>query len=211
MALVWSLVGAMTFFPDERRLLRLPTFYIGLLFSVGGFLVLSINKGMFDAEVTVAGIVIILFCSLFFGLYSVSVRHYLRGIHPVVGFGVVSQFVSLGTLTGMAAVGRPQELLAMSAQGWGMLVASSILGIAFGHIFLYTAVGRLGAAITSGTQSLTPFITAAIACIFLGESLTRVQWSAGIAMVIGAVVLLATQHAITASTTRRTTTEDKSV
>jgi len=211
MSLVWALVGAMSFFPDERRLLRLPTFYVGLLLSIGGFLVLCITKGMFDAEVTLAGIVIILFCSLFFGLYAVSVRHYLRGIHPVVGFGVVSQFVSMGTLAAMAAFGRPQELLAMPAQGWCVLVASSILGIALGHIFLYTAVGRLGAAITSGTQALTPFITAVVACVFLGESLTGVQWSAGIAMVIGAVVLLATQHAIAGPARRRTTTDDKSV
>lgn len=210
MSLVWALVGAMSFFPDERRLLRLPTFYIGLLLSVGGFLVLSITKGMFDPDVTVAGVAIILFCSLFFGLYSVSVRHYLRGIHPVVGFGVVSQFVSIGTLTAMAAFGRPQDLLAMSTQSWCMLVASSILGIALGHFFLYTAVGRLGAAIASGTGALTPFVTAAISYVFLRETLTSVQWSAGIAMVIGAVVLLATQHAIAGPSRRRATTDDKS-
>jgi len=43
------------------------------------------------------------------------------------------------------------------------------------------------------------------------HSLTGVQWSAGIAMVIGAVVLLATQHAIAGPALRRTTTDDKSV
>lgn len=158
MSLVWSLLGAMSLFPDERRLLRVPGFYVGLLLSVGGFIVLSVSKGMFDANVTVTGIAIILACSFFFGLYGVSVRQCLRGVHPLVGFGVVSQFVSIGTLIAAAAFGRPYDLASLATLGWCQLVASSILGIALGHFFLYVAVGRLGAAITSGVGAIGPFV-----------------------------------------------------
>lgn len=215
MSLVWSLLGAMTLFPDERRLLRVSGFYVGLLLSVGGFIVLSVSKGMFDANVTVTGIVIILACSFFFGFYGVSVRRCLRGVHPLVGFGVVSQFVSIGTLIALtlmaaATIGRPQDLLSLAPLGWCQLVASSILGIAFGHFFLYAALGRLGAAITSGVQAITPLVTVALAIIFLGESMTASQWVAGIAMVIGAVVLLRTQQVVVAQTRLREPVEEDS-
>jgi drug/metabolite transporter (DMT)-like permease len=195
-SLVWSLLGAMSLFPDERRLLRVPGFYMGLSLSAGGFVALAVSRGMLDVSVTMTGVAIISVCSLFFGLYGVSVRRCLRGIHPLVGFGVVSQFVSAGALIAVAAFGRPQDLLTLSVVGWCELVVSAILGIAFGHLFLYAAVGRLGAAIPAGVGALTPLVTAALAFLFLGESLTTVQWMAGIAMMIGAIVLLRTQQVV---------------
>jgi len=203
MSLVWSLLGAMTLFPDERRLLRVSGFYVGLALSIGGFVVLSVSKGMFDADVTVKGIIIILACSFFFGFYGVSVRRCLRGVHPLVGFGVVSQFVSIGTLlaltlTATAGVARPQALSSLGPTSWCQLVSSSILGIALGHLFLYIGVARLGAAITSGVQAITPLVTVALAIVFLDESMSPSQWIAGVAMVIGAVVLLRTQQVVAA-------------
>lgn len=196
MSLVWSLLAAMILFADERRLLRVPGFYLGLLLAIGGFVVLSVSRGLLDASVTLTGVAIIFTCSLFFGLYAVSVRKCLRGIHPLIGFGVVSQFVSIGTLTAGAMFGQLEDLLSLSTTSWCQLVSSSILGIAFGHFFLYVGVGRLGAAIPAGVAAVTPLVTAALAIVFLGESLTTFQWVAGTGMMLGAVVLLRTQQVV---------------
>lgn len=195
-AMVWSILVAMICFADERALLKQPMFYLGLVLSIAGFIVLSISKGLTDAEVTLAGIFIILFCSIFFGLYAVSVRMFMRGLPPIVAFGVVSQVVSVGTFSAMWVMGNPADLLVMPTDGWLLLLASSLLGIAMGHFFLYTAVGRLGASITTGVQSVTPFITVALAAAFLGETLTGWEWLAGITMVMGALILFANQHVI---------------
>jgi drug/metabolite transporter (DMT)-like permease len=194
MSLLWSLAAAMAFFPDERRLLASPRFHAGILLAVAGFLVLSVNKLKLDAEVSGTGIVIILACSFFFGLYAVSVRQFLRGIHPLVAFGVVSQIVSAGTLAAMLTAGRYADLLSLRKPDWVIVAASSILGIALGHVFLYASVKRLGAAITSGAQTLTPFVTAALAWAILGESLSAVGWCGGVGMVVGATVLLMAQN-----------------
>jgi drug/metabolite transporter (DMT)-like permease len=194
LSLVFTLLGAMYFFPDERPLLKQPWFHVGLTLSVGGFLVLAMSRGMFDVKVTVTGVTIITVCSMFFGLYSVSVRHYLRGMHPLVGFGVVSQIVSLGTLTGMVFLGRPQQLLELSGGDWAVLIVSSVLGVAVGHFLLYTAVQRLGATIPPGVGTLSPFFTVLLAAVFLGESLSPAGWLAGVMMVLGALALLVAQH-----------------
>ena len=84
--------------------------------------------------------------------------------------------------------------LDVSTTAWGIIVASSVLGIALGHYFLYSAVSRLGAAVTSGAHTLTPFPTMLLAGWLLHERLTGLEWCAGLTMVAGAAVLLYAQH-----------------
>ncbi len=195
-ALVWSLVGAMTLFADERRLLRLPRFYLGLVMSVAGFAVLSMSKNSNGIGLNAKGVTIMLVCSFFFGSYAVSVRYFMRDIRPIYSFGVVSQFVSMGTLVTMFCFGAPARLGDIDSGAWTELIVSSVLGIALGHILLYTAIHRIGAAIASGVHSVTPFITASLAMIFLRESMSGIEWAGGIAMVAGAVTLLSAQSVV---------------
>lgn len=193
-SLLFAITAAMILFPDERKLLKLPMFYWGLILLVGGFIMMSVSKIQFDTDVTGVGIFIILLCGVFFGLYGVSVRYFLHGINPSVAFGVVSNYVSLGTLSAMFAFGDYEELLSLSLQKWFILASSAVLGIALGHIFLYSAVSRLGAAITSGAQTLIPFPTMLLAGWVLQERMTRLEWGAGLTMVVGTGVLLVAQQ-----------------
>jgi drug/metabolite transporter (DMT)-like permease len=193
---VWSLLGAMILFSDERKLLTTVGFYVGLLLSIGGFVVLSVSQGLLDAEVTWTGILIISVCSSLFGLYAVAVRWFLRRVHPVLGFGVVCQYVSAGTLVLMFSVGQPATLMRLTASRWVLIGTSSVLGIALGHALMYKAVQRLGAAIPSAVGTLTPMVTVALAAVFLGESLTAVEWAGGLAMLVGAMVLLGEQEVV---------------
>ncbi|MCH5374583.1 MAG: hypothetical protein JJ992_11455, partial [Planctomycetes bacterium] len=98
---VWSLAAALYFYHDERVLLRSPGCYLGLALTGAGFVILAISRGTVGGEATVVGIVLMLFCSFFFGMYGASVRHFLRGIHPIIGFAVVCQLVSVGTFSAM--------------------------------------------------------------------------------------------------------------
>lgn len=193
-SLVFALIGAMVVFPDEKKLLRLPSFYMGVLLCVAGFLAMSVSKLQFDGDVTMTGIAIILCCSVFFGFYGISIRYFLSGVHPLVGFGVVAHLVSIGTIVAMLAVGQWRVLPALPPFDWLVLGGSSVLGIALGHFFLYSAVARVGAAISSSAQTLIPFLTALLAAQTLGESMSAVDWCAGITMIGGAAALLFAQN-----------------
>jgi drug/metabolite transporter (DMT)-like permease len=171
---------------------------------------MSISKVQFDEEVTTLGIVIILGCGTFFGFYSVSVRHFLRGIHPIVGFGIVSNYVSLATLTGMFTLGNYSQLLDLSLRNLLVLSGSAVLGIAMGHFFLYSAVSRLGAAITAGGQTLIPFPTMLLASWILHESMTGLEWVAGLTMVVGAALLLLVQNQVVEASRRQLRTAEPS-
>ncbi|MHB8957446.1 MAG: DMT family transporter [Pirellulaceae bacterium] len=198
-SLVFSLAAAMLWFPDERRLLKQPFFYVGLILSVVGFLLLSASKVQSDAEVTAVGILVALGCSMFYGFYGVSVRHFLQRTNPVLSSGVVSVFVSFGTVIVMLCIGDYWALARVSSSDWIVIVVSSIVGITLGHYFLYAAVPRLGAAVSSAAQTLTPFLTMVLAAWFLGESMNRLEWSAGMMMVVGAAVLLWAHYSYTKS------------
>jgi drug/metabolite transporter (DMT)-like permease len=210
-SLVFALVGAMLLFPDERRLLAAPKFYVGLVLLIGGFVLMSVRKVQFDQEVTESGILIILLCGVFFGFYGVSVRYFLRGVNPLVGFGVVSNLVSVGTIAAACIWGDYGRLGSVHIRDWWVLVGSSVLGIALGHYFLYNAVTRLGAAITSGAQTLTPFPTMLLAAWLLHETMAGLEWFAGLTMVVGAAVLLVAQNQIVRHSKRSLceTTPDK--
>jgi len=192
-SLVWSLLAAMVLFPDERVLLRRWQFHSGLGLTILGFVVLSVAANP-HLEITGVGIVLILFCSLFFGLYGVSVRYYLRDTPPHVAFGIVCQLVSAGTMSAMLLQGDFSNLQQLPVRSWLVLVASALLGVALGHIFMYSAIRRLGAALTSSIQSLSPFLTAIFASLFLSERMTVREWSAGLGLAIGACILVRTQR-----------------
>ena len=86
---VWSVLGAMILFPDERALLRSPWFYAGLLLAFAGFIGLAISRDIFVEPETQKGIWIVMACSLFFGAYSISVRRFLQnGFRTTPSFGV---------------------------------------------------------------------------------------------------------------------------
>ena len=126
----------------RRKLLGLPSFYLGVAMLIGGFVMMAISKVQFDVEVRPAGIAIMLLCSTFFGFYAVSVRYFLRGMNPLISFGVVSHMVSVGTILAMLLLGDYRTLLHVPLPDFGVLILSSVLGIALGHYFLYGAVAR---------------------------------------------------------------------
>jgi drug/metabolite transporter (DMT)-like permease len=195
-SLVFSLAGAVLLFPDERQLLKQVSFYTGLILSILGFVLLSASKIQTDAEVTLTGILIAFACSLFYGFYGVSVRYFLLRTNPLVSSGVVSTFVSIGTVIVMFCIGDYGALVRVSGTGWVVILASSVVGITLGHYFLYSAVPLLGAAVTSGAQTLTPFATIVLATWFLGESMNAVEWFAGLMLVAGAAILILAHYRI---------------
>jgi drug/metabolite transporter (DMT)-like permease len=194
LTLVFSMAAAMVLFADERRLLRQPLFFVGLALCVSGFITFATFGGLMSGEMSTMGVLIMLACSFFFGMYAVSVRHFLRNRSPIFSFAIVAQFVSIGTFTLMLCFGEPSRLLSVNSNGWLLLFASSIVGIGMGHVFLYVAVQRFGATIATGVQTAQPFVTVIVAFLAHGETLNVGQWCAGVGMIFGAVALLISQR-----------------
>ncbi len=195
-SLVWAFAGSMAFFPEERALLTSRRFWVGLALALGGFVALAVERGALEARVTWTGLAIILSCSVFFGLYGVSVRLLLRDVPPLLAFGIVAQLVAIGTAALMFCYGDVPGIPQLAGEAWVLLAATALIGITISHVLFYVAVLRIGASLTNATHLSGPFITCAVAYFALGERLGLRGWIAGIVLVSGGAFLLWAQERV---------------
>ena len=205
LATVWSVVGSILLFRDERQLLARPGFYLGVSGLGFGFLTMASSDVIFSGHGTAPptetggenyflGLTYILLCGMFFGCYMVSVRKCIADVDPLLAFGVVANLVSVGTIIGMLLQGDVTLITQQTPFAWVLIISSSMLGVALGHIMMFISVQRLGAAISSSCQTLMPFVTAAVASVALAEKLSTQKWIGGCIMVVGAIVLLSIEQ-----------------
>jgi drug/metabolite transporter (DMT)-like permease len=190
LSMLFSILFAMLWVREERKLLHIRQFHYGLLATTVGFLLLSLGAGFQTEDFSLTGLLIMLGFSVLIGLYVVSVRTYLHGIHPILSFGVIAQMVSLGVLVLAIIPGNWQVLSHLPTSSWILLIISSVLGIATAHTLMYTAIHRLGTSVTAGIQNLTPLITALLAILLLHERLSVIQWLGGLMILLGSAWLL---------------------
>jgi drug/metabolite transporter (DMT)-like permease len=189
---LWGIVGAFWLFPDERHLARRPVFWIGATLALLGFLIMSWAHLNEVGSAGWDGLVIMLLCSVCYGMYGVTVRYVMGNLNPLFVFGVVGSYTSIG-LVAMAPLGQPSILLHLSAAPWIVLVVSAVIGISLAHGIYYAAVQRIGAAISTLMLSVTPFVSICGAALFLGERPTLPQWLGGSILVLGAAVAMRAQ------------------
>ncbi len=191
-ALVSSTCGALILFADERVLVRSPRFWVGMSLVV----ISSIGTILFSSApvegATAIGIVLGLIAGVFFGLYGVAVRHYMRDVPATTSFAVISLYTAGGMVVLMMiwGVDSGMSVFRLSAFNWMILVVSAIVGIALGHVFYYASIARLGVAVSGAIIQLAPFLCAAASVAIFGEVLTTGQWMSGIVLLVGGFILL---------------------
>jgi len=184
-SVIWSIVGAFFLFPEERRLARSRLFWIGAVLTAAGFIFMS-WPGRGAAEgASIIGIVIMLFCSICWGLYGVTVRYVMRDLDPLFVFSVIGGYTSIG-LVMMAPLGDSGSVLKLRPFDLTMLILSSLLGIAAAHGLFYIAIQRIGVALSSLATATVPFVTLLGSAGVLGETFTMLQWGSGVVLVVGA-------------------------
>lgn len=206
--IVFVAIGAYLLFPSERALLRTPLSWLGILLvlcGVGGTLFLKGPAGPTGSVGVHAshglGVSLAVAGGLLFAAYGLSVRRGLAGINPVIAFASISQYTALILVSAMLVMGRNKAGVAdlglsawmLSTNQFFLLLLSSIIGIALGHVFYYIAIARLGVAVSTGVVQLQPFVVAIAQLLLNGVLLTGAQWFSGSLAVVGAGLLLTVQ------------------
>ncbi len=186
-SVIWSLLLAFWLFPEERRLARSLLFWIGVAAATVGFLLMWLGKP--SMPITVAGVLIVFLCSVFWALYDVTVRYTMGRLHPLIVFGVIGNYTSVG-LIAICPLGEPSSVLHLDTFSLALLIASAYIGITIAHGLYYVALQRLGVAISAMGLLLTPFVSILGAAIFLHERFSGLQWLGGIGLTTGAMLAL---------------------
>jgi drug/metabolite transporter (DMT)-like permease len=212
MQIVFLAVGAYVMFPSERALLRKPQAWIGILLVLGGVVATILLRNDTGTPVVAGaapnptlGVIAAIAAGFLFAAYGLLVRKQMHGYHPVTAFAAVSQITAGICVVFMVAFARSpvtdtldfgMSAFKMSAFAMTMMLVSSVIGIALGHVFYFISIARLGVAVTSGVIQTQPFCVAAAQYAFRGIALATGQWFGGIVAVAGAVMLLHTQWSL---------------
>ena len=193
---VWSVIGAFFLFPDERALIRSWKFWAGTLLSLYGFyLIISAGQGL-PKGAKLTGIIISVTCSVFWGAYGLSVRKYMHQVESKLAFGVISAYTGTSTFILMLLFGDVRAITTVPLPIVGLILLSSLVGIATAHVLFYVAVKRIGVAIANTFNLLSAFLTAVISSFIFHELLNGLQWIGGIVLVLGASFLILAQTKI---------------
>ena len=139
------------------------------------------------------GFVVVITCGFFFALYGVAVRYFAADMQPHQAFSLICPATALPLVFLGFTWGDYSSLLAMSSWRIFLVLFSGLLGIAFAHVAYYTSLERLGVAIGSTANLLSPLVTASLAYPLLHETISSGQIIAGILMLIGGGFLVSAQ------------------
>lgn len=196
--IVFVTVGAVLLFPAERVIASSKIFLTGMALVFGGTIVTVALDDGFGAKSTTFGVVLAVASGLLFACYGLSVRRYMHKAPAVTAFAVISQYTAAAMILLMLLFGQRMgaDALAMQTDQFLWLLVSALIGIAFGHVFYYISIARLGVTVSSGVIQLQPFGVAIGSLLIFGERLSSMQWAGGVTAVVGAVLILWVQHRI---------------
>lgn len=191
--IVFVTLGAYMLFPSERATLRSARFWTGLLLVVAGSVgLIAFKGGAPSGESSVLGIVVSVVSGALFAGYGLSVRYFVSGYPPVLGFGVICNYTALLAIPIMLVMGARAGALVFdfTLVQWLLLAASAFIGIAISHVSYYASIRRLGVSVSLGIIQLQPIVTAAGSWLLYDERLRPAQWACGVVGLVGAVLML---------------------
>ncbi len=193
-SIIWIAAFSITFFPDERGLIRSRSFWAGAVLSILGVGGVLFFKGDFGTVDIVKGIVIGLTASLLWALYTISVRIAFRKVDSRMGFGVLSIYTVAGLWVLAFVFGNPGECFEMAAWPWMATILSGLFSIGISHVLYYSAIRRIGATIPSLVLLVQPFIILAISRVVFGESINGLQGIFGVILISGSAFSILAQQ-----------------
>ncbi len=193
LSVLWVVLISFLLFRDERTLIKSTHFWLGLSLVVIGFMGMILGDNHTFGGTTAVGIAMIFFCSIFTAGYQVFVRYNLRHVDSRTAFGMVSSLTSIGLIGTALGFGHPEQAFQLPSTVLLLILISSFLGIALSHFLFYFAVKRLGVAICSSTNLTGAFVAALGSLLIFKETLTPLQWLAGIILITGSMILIRSQ------------------
>lgn len=203
--IVFVALGAFLLFPAERPVIRTRTYLLGVAMVLAG----TVGTVMLGREppqgASAMGIALAVGAGLLFAGYALSVRRCMHGVNSVVAFAAISQYTAAAMVVLMLVLGdhAGAPALALGSRQFALLLLSSVIGIALGHVFYYISIARLGVAISAGVLQLQPFLVAVGSWSLFGERLTGAQWASGAVAIAGALLMLTIQGRLSRAAAKR--------
>jgi drug/metabolite transporter (DMT)-like permease len=193
-SVLWTAAISLIFFVDERPLMKSRSFWTGFCIAIIGLIGVTIFKKDFSTAASVAGIIIILCCSVAWALYTIAIKALLKGSDSMTSFAIVSMYTAVSLTVLAFLFGKPAQCLNMSAGIWVVLVLSGLSSLAVAHSLYYAAIKRIGATIPSLVVLAQPFLVLLVSRVLFSEYLSGPQWLFGLLLVAGSALAIRAQE-----------------
>ena len=197
LSVVFVFIFAFVLFREERNVIKSPLFLGGTLVSfLGVACVLEVRWEQLIPNVDVPMMLLWITAVCWAG-YTVWARHLVLDVHPVPMFTVLSIFTTTGFGVLTFTVGDPAMI---PVAGWRLSIIaffSGLISIALAHTAFHYAQKRLGSALGSAFNLLTPLVTFGFAWFILPDETLSVY------QIFGAALLLAGTAVISLTAYRR--------
>ncbi len=192
-SIFWITLFSMACFAAERKLLKSKRFWTALFLTIIGVVGVVVNKADFAAKATIIGVVITLSTSFFWGVYTISVRLFMRNYDSRAAFSVVSLYTVIGLAALAFIFGRPSQALSIGTSPWLYIIISGVVSIALSHTLYYAAINHIGATIPSLVLLGQPLIVLLISKFIFAEKLNSAQIFFGAVLLAGAATAILSQ------------------
>lgn len=199
--IVFLTAGAAVLFAAERRVIRSSGYLIGMSMVIAGTCAtLALKPGGLGGG-TAAGVAMSIAAGFLYAAYALAVRHFMHGMKPFPAFAAVSQYTAVIIVGLMLVYGKHGgvDALELSADQFVLLLLSAVIGIGLGHTMYFASIARLGLAVSAGVVQLQPIFVSVGSFFLFGEVLTEGQWAGGLVAIVGAGIMLYTQHRLHAA------------
>lgn len=117
---------------------------------------------------------------------TILIRQGLRGSHAYTGFWINLVVGTLG-LWGAVYFLAPRETMHVTALPY--FVLAGLLGTVAGRLLRFVSIAKVGASVAAAINNLHPFLSTALAIMFLGEHITVPILAGTVVIVLGTVLL----------------------
>jgi drug/metabolite transporter (DMT)-like permease len=186
---LFGVMFALLFFPDERAFVRSPSFVAGVALALAGVVLVVVGGRSWGTAALGLGVLAVLGGASTWALMGTLIKKMIPDLPPLLSVSGVFSVATPLFLVTFAAMHGGFPVPAATPVSWVLLVASGLIGVGIGHSLYYAAVPVLGVSTTASLGLLGPFIAAVVSYLALGETLTAVQL-AGAAVLIGGSYLV---------------------
>jgi drug/metabolite transporter (DMT)-like permease len=196
-SVIFTALLALTFFPEERRVIRQWQFQLGTLLGlIGAFGVVWFQPGWKSGHIALPGLFIAFTATFCWALYGILVKLPSRELGPIRSFGLISLITSVLLLPLTFAFGKIAAPLHAGAHVNLILIISAVSCITLAHVLYYVAIREIGVALAQSLQLLCPAGAMGLSAWIYGERLTHAQiWSAAV-LLIGAFLAMRVKPAV---------------
>src|SRR5438270_2430456 len=201
MSVIFTALLALTFFPEERHVIRQWQFQLGTLLGlVGAFGVIWFQSSGQDRHIAWPGLLIAFTATFCWALYAVLVKRPSAQLGAIRSFGVISFITSALSLPLTLLFGRIDAPLHAGAHVNLILIVSAITCITMAHVLYYVAIQEVGVALAQTLQLLCPLGALALSTWIFHERLTSAQLISAAILLIGAFLAMRTKPAAVVET-----------